>query len=184
MLRCMTPLPALFTPTAAARRPSWIAAGTALAAAVLLAACAPAEPSDQVLLDRFARHKPQFEKLQTMLVADHGNYMNRRYDTYQKLRLDLGLQKFVGNGIPPTGLRFPAAMSDDTFQLTHGSTKGYAWLPHPPDVLAAAQASPSFGVTDDLDGQHLPKRPYIMALRHIEGPWYLYLDNDPFRSNW
>ena len=180
MLRCMT------TPdpqrTSILRH--LIATGAALGIALFLAACAPAEPSDSVLLARFAQHKPQFEQLQKMLVADRGMYMNRRFDTYQQLRLELGLQNFIGTGIPPTGLRFPAAMSVDTFQLTHGSTKGYAWLPHPPEELAAAQASPSFGVTDDLDAQHLPKHPYIMALRHIEGPWYLYLDNDPFRPNW
>jgi hypothetical protein len=159
-------------------------AGAILAAAVLLAGCAPAEPSDQVLLDRFARHKPQFVQLQRMLVADHGVYMNRRYDTYNGLRQELGIQKFVGNGVPPTGLRFPVATSVDTFELTRGTTKGYAWLPHPPEILAAARPSPSFGVTDDLDVQRLPKHPYIMALRHIEGPWYLYLDNDPFRPDW
>jgi hypothetical protein len=155
-----------------------------LAGAALLLGCAQAQPSDRVLLDRFAQHKPQFDQLQKMLVADHGVFMNRHFDTYQQLRQQLGLEKFVGNGVPPTGLRFPAATSLDTFQLTHGSTKGYAWLPHPPEVLAAAGPSPRFGVTDDLDGQHLPKRPYTMALRHIEGPWYLYLDNDPFRPYW
>jgi hypothetical protein len=155
-----------------------------LATAVLLAGCAHAPPTDQVLLDRFAQHKPQFEQLQKMLVADRGIYMNSRFDTYQQLRIELGIQNFIGNGIPPTGLRFPVATSIDTFQLTHGGTKGYAWLPHPPEVLAAATSSPSFGVTDDLDGKKLPKRPYIMALRHIDGPWYLYLDNDPFRPTW
>ena len=155
-----------------------------LAGAVLLLGCAQAPLSDRVLLDRFAQHKPQFEQLQSMLVADHGVFMNRRFDTYEKLRQELGIEKFVGTGIPPAGLRFPAATSLDVFQLTHGSSKGYAWLPHPPEVLAAAGPDPRFGVTDDLDAQHLPKRPYIMALRHIEGPWYLYLDNDPFRPNW
>ncbi len=152
--------------------------------ALLLVGCAPLQPSDEELLARFARHKPEFTKLQTMLVADHGNFMNSRYDEYHDLRTALGIEKFVGDGAAPDGLRFPVATSVDTFQLTHGSTKGYAWLPHPPDVLAAARPSPSFGVTDLLDGQHLPKRPYIMALRHIEGPWYLYLDNDPFRPSW
>ena len=154
------------------------------AIAVFIAGCAPSQPADSVLLDRFARHKPQFAQLQKMLVADRGVYMNSRYYTYRSLREELGIQKFIGNGIPPTGLRFPVATSLDTFQLTHGSTKGYAWLPHPPEVLAAARPSPSFGITDDLDVQHLPKRPYIMALRHIAGPWYLYLDNDPFRPYW
>ena len=155
-----------------------------LAAAVLLVGCAPAQPPDRVLLDRFAEHKPEFEQLQKMLVADRGAYMNSRFDTYNHLRVELGIQKFVGDGVPPHGLRFPVATSLDTFQLTHGGTKGFAWLPHSPQVLAAAGPSPSFGVTDDLDVQRLPKRPYIMALRHIEGPWYLYLDNDPFRPSW
>ena len=160
------------------------ALGAMLATALLLAGCAQAPPSDRVLLDRFAEHKPQFEQLQKMLVADRGVYMNSHFDTYNKLRLQLGIQKFVGDGVPPDGLRFPVAISDDTFQLTHGETKGYAWLPHPPEVLAAARPTPNFGITDDLDVQHLPKKPYIMALRHIEGPWYLYLDNDPFRPSW
>jgi hypothetical protein len=181
MQRSMEPKP----PTSPAPGRARLAGPAALlAAAVLLLGCAPAQPPDSVLLARFARHKPQFVQLQQMLVADHGPYMNRRYDTYENLRRELGIEKFVGNGVPPTGLRFPVATSLGTFELTHGSTKGYAWLPHPPEVLAAAVSSPSFGVTDDLDGQRLPRRPYIMALRHIEGPWYLYLDNDPFRPYW
>ena len=151
------------------------------------------------LVERYSNHRGEFQRLATLLSAQGGNVFGPRYGEWAQLKQEVGIRTFQGTGgQSQLGLRFPVVLRTDLFEFTRGATRGYAWLPNPPALLAAeservhrrrGEPPTLFIYTDPR--QPLPNSPpragrgqYAIALRRIEGPWYLYADNGPFHAGW
>lgn len=151
------------------------------------------------LVERYSAHREEFRQLAALLAAQGGNVFGPRYGEWARLKQEVGIRTFQGTaGQNRLGLRFPVVLRTDLFQFTRGATRGYAWLPNPPALLAAeservhrqrGEPPTLFVYTDPR--RPLPAAPpragrgqYAVALRRIEGPWYLYADNGPFHAGW
>lgn len=175
-----------------------------LAAVLLLLPAAPRlragrPPTEGELVERYATHRDEFRQLAALLTAQGGNVFGPRYGEWARLKGQVGIRTFQGTGGQNRlGLRFPAVLRTDLFQFSRGATRGYAWLPNPPALLAAESdrvhrqrgEPPTLFVYTDPRRPLPPSPPragrgqYAIALRRIEGPWYLYADNGPFHAGW
>ncbi len=138
-------------------------------------------PSDDVLLQEFAEHEAEFEKLVAMLRADKklervdedwtrpGDPTSigvmpariREYrDLFSKLSIPRGFHAFHD----PENFTFFA--STQGLSVT-GSAKGYAYLQKVPDLMVA-----DLGAYWSADGKS------FTAYRWIKGNWYLYFDHE------
>lgn len=171
-------------------------AGLLLGPAPRLPAAPP--PTDAALLARYGERRAEFRQLAALLAAQGGSVFGPRYGEWARLKTSLGLKTFQGTGGQNRlGLRFPVALRTDLFQLTRGATRGFAWMPNPPALLQAesdrahrfAGEPPARFLFTDPRGPTPPaprasRGQYAVTLRRIEGPWFLYQDNNPFHSGW
>ena len=175
-----------------------------LFAAVLLLTAAPRlhaarPPSEGELVERYSAHREEFRRLATLLATQRGSVFGPRYGEWARLKQEVGIRTFQGTGGQnQLGLRFPVVLRTDLFQFTRGATRGYAWLPNPPALLEAesGRVNRALGRPETRFVYTDPRRPlppsppradrgqYAIALRRLEGPWYLYADNGPFHAGW
>jgi len=159
--------------------------GTAAAFVIVLLVAreAAAPPSDASMLRHFERHEATFEKLVTMAGADKGlvrvdedwtlpartqsvGVSGERLAVYRKLLRDAGT---------PRGFKVSQdAVGYDFYFWLRGSAvsadvqKGFAY-----------RASPPPGIVQNLDGIRADPGKYLIAYRHIRGPWYLFYEFIP-----
>lgn len=160
---------------------------------------ADAPPTEGELIERFSTRREEFRRLDALLSRQGGVVFGPRYGEYARLKEAVGIRTFQGTGgQQKLGLRFPVVLRTDLFQFTRGGTRGYAWLPNPPALLAAEsgrvhrlRGEPETVFLYTGPRQPLPETPpradrgqYSIALRRLEGPWYLYADNGPFHAGW
>lgn len=136
-------------------------------------------PSDAELLANFQKHKPEFDHLLQMFVADKGlgrvapdftrpsdprtvGVSLERLSEYRKIFRALGLANGIEGYDEKAQVWFMA--SSQGLSVT-GSGKGYAYTSERP-VL----------VVDSLDNYWSKDGQSFVAFRHIEGNWYLYLE--------
>lgn len=138
-------------------------------------------PSDEVLLERFTEHRQEFEELLGMLKEDRelervgpkDSYPDpapkgitaARLKRYRQLMRVCGLDSGVSrsrNGRAADSYWFDVVYTGSA--LT-SDERGYVFAKDPPGP-----------VFDSLDGDAAVGR---LALRHIEGDWYLYRLYDP-----
>jgi hypothetical protein len=146
---------------------------------------------DAALIDHFTARKEQFEALREMLMHDRGvEFLGRdrsepadlkslgigekRLAQYRRLLVELKIKYLHGSSDRTSGLHF--AITSRGLGIS-GSSKGYAWLPSAPTLMA-----------EDLDQyvarsieQRARSKSERMAAssftvyRSLEGHWYLFL---------
>ena|SRR5947209_1968369 len=139
--------------------------------------CASKHKSDQEMIAQFQAHKSEFNQLLDMLQADKGlKYFARgftlpvtpdsgdispeRRQEYQKLFSKLGLEGI--SDLTDNGSRNEVWFSTSIPGVKQSTFKNYAYV-----------VQPSKEVVADLDQGASKLKPY----RHIEGHWYLALDD-------
>lgn len=140
-------------------------------------------PSDSVLLENFARHRPEFDQLAWMVEKDQGlrrvdynwtdpsdpkkaGVSDKRIAKYRQLLAKVGVPRGFETTDGQTEVDFlywltGSAISSDT-------DKGYAYLTKPPAVTR-----------DSLDGYRRDDDKPSEAYRHITGNWYLFYEYEP-----
>ena len=136
-------------------------------------------PTDDALLQNFAEHEADFERLLTMLRTDKKlervdatwtrpqapstiGVMPERIASYRKLFSTLGIPRGIYEFHDPERFTFVASARGLSVS---GSAKGYAYLAGRPSV-----------VVTNLDKYWSPDGRSFTAHRHIKGSWYLYFD--------
>ncbi len=170
-----------------------------LRALALLLALSPltlaAAPSDEAMIAQFRARRADWERLREYLVQTNTKVAGPGYGAYLELRKSLGAKRFYVTDRGQTAFRFPTYLLTGWTQFTPGSSKGYAWLPPTPGFPnypgAKYQVDPeepptTWRILPSLDRAGLPfgKGNYTVAIRRIEGDWYLYVDNNPYRHSW
>ena len=162
----------------------------------LIAPLARAErtPSDEELIARFRAQRKEFNQLVDYLNKTNTRIFGPGYREYADLKASLGIKRFYVTDRGQAAYRFPVYLRPPLMQYLRGYSKGYAWLPmvqnFPHYPGAAYMVDPDEPRTNwmfapgSLDQFKLPRDGYHVALRHIEGPWYLYADNNPYRRSW
>ena len=106
-------------------------------------------PSDQELINRFAAHEGEFEKLTTA-------------PENKKVLSALTIDHVIKRSANPTNIWFQVWFQD--FAGPGGCTKGYAYCEATPSSLVAS-----------IDSNSDPGSPEIKEIyRHIKGNWYLF----------
>ncbi len=151
-------------------------------------------PSDAELIARFRAQKGEFNRLVEYLNKTNAKIFGPGYRDFSALKESTGIKRFYVTDRGQAAYRFPVYLRPPVIQYLRGYTKGYAWLPmtanfpHYPGAIY--QVDPDEPKTHwmfapmDLDHFNLPRDGYAVALRHIEGPWYIYADNNPYRRSW
>lgn len=157
-------------------------------------ASAASNPSDEELIARFRDRKADFEKLVAYLIKTNAKVAGPGYSEYAGLRTSLGIKRFYVTDRGEPAFRFPVYLRPPVIQYFKGFTKGYAWLPltknfphYPGDIFMVDPDEPRTNwlfAPGNLDKFRIPSEGYSVVLRHIEGPWYLYTDNNPYRRSW
>ena len=154
---------------------------TTLTLFILLAitACSSRHPSDETLIAEFQGHKPQYNKLLEMFLADKDlgrvaydftrpdepekfGITQLRLQEYRTLFKELKLSAGIEGYAPKDSVMF---LRSTRGLSVSGSSKGLAYLLKPPAL-----------VVNSLDDYRSQDRRSFTAFRHIEGNWYLYYD--------
>jgi hypothetical protein len=150
---------------------------------VLIAREAVEPPSDSAMLRHFERQQTTFERLVKMADADKGlvrvdegwtmppdtqdiGVSRERLAAYRGLLREAGTPRGFKVSSEDPGYDFyfwlrGSAISDD-------ATKGFAYRANPPS-----------GIVRTLDGIRVDPGKYLIAYRHIRGPWYLFYEFTP-----
>jgi hypothetical protein len=148
--------------------------------AFCIAGCTPVEEhdSDADLIRVFHDQRATFDKLITMIQADHGlervdhdwtlpdppPISQERLELYRGLLKSIGCVRGFENFKTKNEIVFIASASG---MATGGSSKGYRFSQDPP--------SP---VVDDLDAYRPGHHRSYAAFRHLEGDWHLIYEYD------
>ncbi len=152
-------------------------------------------PSDAEMIALFNARKADFEKLRTYLIQTNTKVFGPRYGEYLELRKSLGVKRFYVTDRGQPAFRLPVYVAPPWTRFTAGLSKGYAWLPptkdfphYPGEVFMVDPSEPK---TQWLFGNDLSKfsapsasSAYVVLLRKIEGDWYIFADNNPYRKSW
>jgi len=151
-------------------------------------------PSDAELIARFRAQKAEFNRLVDYLNKSNAKVFGPGYREYSALKESLGIKRFYVTDRGQAAYRFPVYLRPPVMQYLRGYTKGYAWLPltkdfphYPGEAFMVDPGEPRTNwmfSTGDLGQFKIPRDGYNIALRHIEGPWYIYADNNPYRRSW
>jgi hypothetical protein len=151
-------------------------------------------PSDAELIARFRAQKAEFNRLVEYLNKTNAKIFGPGYREYSSLKESLGVKRFYVTDRGPAAYRFPVYLRPPVMQYLRGYTKGYAWLPlsknfphYPGEIYMVDPEEPKthwMFAPGDLGQFKVPRDGYNVALRHIEGPWYIYADNNPYRHSW
>ncbi len=151
-------------------------------------------PSDAELITRFRAQKAEFNRLVEYLNKSNAKIFGPGYREYSDLRQSLGIKRFYVTDRGPAAYRFPVYLRPPVMQYLRGYTKGYAWLPmtknfphYPGEIYMVDPGEPKTNwmfAPGNIDQFNVPRDGYNIALRHIEGPWYIYADNNPYRRSW
>jgi len=137
---------------------------------------------DASMLANFARNRATFERLRTMVVADHGlervddtwcrpadpasiGLTGARIEEYRRLCRDVGCPRGVQCYNPER--RTIEFIASTRGLHVSGSSKGYVWLATPP---APGDLVP------DLDPIVAVQRKHVLLYRRVADHWYLYYD--------
>lgn len=172
-----------------------LCATVAFLASVLSSCGGDRTPTDTTLIERFEKHRAEFEALRQMVQSDQG--LVRVDDTWTKpedpttigvtaARIADYRARFRALGIPrgfqayggPDHILFLAWVQGITVA---GSAKGYAWCEKTPDDVvpdldAAWEANhQEYLKKNRQQSNHWEK--HLDLYRHIEGKWYLHFQN-------
>ena len=170
----------------------------ALLCSFLLLPCsfslAAGSPSDAEMIQLFKRHKAEFEKLRAYLIKTNTKIFGPGYRDYAALKAELGIKKFYVTDRGQAAFRFPVYLHPPMTQYFDGYTKGYAWLPltknfphYPGEIYMVDPSEPRTNwifAPGGLDKVKVPSGGYNVVLHRIEGDWYIYADNNPYRRSW
>jgi len=150
--------------------------------AVSLGACGARRPSDQEIIAQFKAHRAQIDTLMEMMRTDQvlmrvdDNWTDpadpttvgishARIAEYREILETVGWPRGFYYD-PKSGCVSFIAW---TVGLTgSGASKSVVYMPENPTPLV-----------DDLDAYHPPPgQGYLLAYRHLEGPWYLQIDGN------
>ena len=142
----------------------------------------------------FKRHKADFEKLRAYLIRTNTKIFGPGYRDYAALKAELGIKRFYVTDRGQAAYRFPVYLHPPMTQYFDGYTKGYAWLPltknfphYPGEVYMVDPDEPKTNwifAPGGLDRYKVPSGGYNVVLHRIEGDWYIYADNNPYRRSW
>jgi hypothetical protein len=151
-------------------------------------------PSDEELINRFHAQRKEFNQLVDYLNRTNTRVMGVAFGEYSALKQSLGIKRFYVTDRGPAAYRFPVYLRPPLIQYLRGYTKGYAWLPmtsnfphYPGAIYMVDPEEPPTSwafAPGNLDQYKIPRNGYTVVLRHIEGPWYIYADNNPYRHSW
>ncbi len=151
-------------------------------------------PSDGEMIAKFRERKADFEKLRTYLVKTKAKVFGPGYGEYSDLKKSLGVKKFYVTDRGQTAYRFPTYLQPPWTQFLPGMSKGYAWLPPTANfpnyegaiyMIDPTEPKTEWSLAPSLDAfSPSGNKRYTIVLKRIEGDWYLYADNNPYRHSW
>lgn len=151
-------------------------------------------PSDAAMIAQFRERKAEFEKLKDYLIKTNTKVFGPGYGEYAALRKSLGIKRYYVTDRGTAAFRFPTYLAPAWIQYLPSTSKGYAYLPPTPNFPnypgAPYMVDPNEPKTQWFTAETLdtfkPAMPnkYFIVIRRIEGNWYLYADNNPYRRSW
>ena len=155
---------------------------------------AASTPSDEELIAQFRLQKPEFTRLVGYLVKTNAKVFGPGYSEYSSLKTSLGIKRFYVTDRGQAAFRFPVYLRPPVIQYVKGYTKGFAWLPlvknfphYPGEIYMVDPEEPKTNwlfAPGSLDQYRIPREGFSVVLRHIEGDWYIFADNNPYRRSW
>lgn len=168
--------------------------GALLCALLLVPTAFAAPPTDEAMIADFKARRADFEKLKDYLLKTNTKVFGPGYGEYAALRKSLGIKRYYVTDRGTAAFRFPTYLAPSWIQYLPSTSKGYAYLPPTPNFPnypgAPYMVDPNEPKTQWFTAETLNTfkpagpRKYFVVIRRIEGNWYLYCDNNPYRRSW